>query len=93
LGVLTIFGGIGQSTSETSIDVLGKYVVETTFQSNGTTYTTKDNLDDPIALNFESQNICVDAGLRLKLAFFSLFGSVNRAEYTSYNAGLSLGFR
>lgn len=93
LGVLTIFGGIGQSTSETSIDVLGKYVVETTFQSGGTTYTTKDNLDDPIALNFESKNVCVDAGLRIKLAFFSIFGSVNRAEYTSYNAGFSLGYR
>lgn len=93
LGILTVFGGIGQSSSETSIDVLGKYVIETTFQSGGSTITTKDNLDDPIALNFESKNVCVDAGLRLKLAFLSLFGSINKAEYTSYNAGFSLGFR
>ncbi|HAQ17951.1 MAG TPA: hypothetical protein DCR40_01805 [Prolixibacteraceae bacterium] len=91
--ILTIYGGIGQSTSETTIDLLGKYVIETTAQVGGTTNVTKDNLEDPIALSFNSNNICMDAGLRIKLAFFSLFGSVNKAEYTSYNAGLSLGFR
>ena len=35
----------------------------------------------------------VDAGFRLKLAFFSLFGSVAKTDYVSYNAGLSFGFR
>lgn len=93
LSILTVFGGIGQSTSETNIDVLGKYVIETTFQSGGSTYTTKDNLDDPIALSFKAKNISIDAGLRLKLAFFTLFGSVNKAEYMSYNGGVGLSIR
>ena len=93
LSILTVFGGIGQSTSETNIDVLGKYVLETTFQSGGSTYTTKDNLDDPIALSFKAKNISIDAGLRLKLAFFTLFGSVNKAEYMSYNGGVGLSIR
>lgn len=93
LGILTVFGGIGQSSSETDIDLLGNYVVETTFQVGAGTTTTKDNLKDPVALNFESKNICMDAGLRIKLLFFSIFGSVNKAEYTSYNAGISLGIR
>ncbi|MEN6453759.1 MAG: DUF6588 family protein, partial [Prolixibacteraceae bacterium] len=48
---------------------------------------------DPIALEFESSNVALSAGFRLKLAFFSLYGSVNRMEYTSYNAGIALGFR
>jgi len=93
IGILTVFGGIGQSKSETTINLLGKYVIETTISAGGLSTVTKDNLDDPIDLTFESTNISIDAGLRLKLAFFSLFGSINKAEYTSYNAGLSLGFR
>lgn len=93
IGILTVFGGIGQSKSKTTIDLLGKYVIETTYHINGTDFVTKDNLNDPIDLTFESKNICMDAGIRLKLAFFSLFGSINKSEYTSYNAGLSLGFR
>jgi len=93
LGILTVYGGIGQSKSETTIDLLGKYVIETTIQTDGITTVTKDNLDDPIDITFESTNVCLDAGLRLKLAFFSLFGSINKSEYTSYSAGISLGFR
>lgn len=93
IGVLTVFGGIGHSSSETSIDLLGKYIIETTFDINGTPSTTRDELNDPIAVKFSNKNLSMDAGLRLKLAFFSLFASVNKAEYTSYNAGLSLGYR
>jgi len=93
IGILTVFGGIGQSNSETAIDLLGKYVVETKLNIDGTNVVTKDNLDDPIDVTFESTNLCLDAGLRLKLAFFSLYGSINKAEYTSYNAGVSLGFK
>lgn len=93
VGILTVFGGIGHSKSDTRINLLGQYVVETTIQEGGQSIVTKDDLIDPIDLSFVSKNICMDAGLRLKLAFFSLFGSINKAEYTSYNAGFSLGFR
>jgi len=87
IGILTVFGGIGQSKSTITINLLGKYNVK---KSTGEAIF---DLTDPIDLNFESTNLCMDAGLRLKLAFFSLFGSVNKAEYTSYNAGVSFGFR
>jgi len=93
IGILTVFGGIGQSTSDVTIDMIGKYPVITTVQGGGYAITDTDALYDPIALRFESKNISMDAGLRLKLAFFSLFGSINKAEYTSYNTGVSLGFR
>ena len=90
---MTIFGSIGQSSSETTINLLGDYVIETTLNVNGTDVIEKDALKDPIDLDFTSKNICLDAGLRLKLAFFSLFGSVNKAEYTSYNGGIALSVR
>lgn len=93
IGVLTIFGGIGHSTSKTAVDLLGKYIIETTFTSGGQQITTKDNLNDPISLNIESKKLSMDIGLRLKLGFFSLFTSVNKAEYASYNGGMSFGFR
>lgn len=91
--ILTVFGGIGQSSSESNVDLVGKYPVITKVQGGGLVITNEDALIDPIALRFETKNISLDAGLRLKLAFLSLFGSVNKSEYTSYNVGVSLGVR
>ena len=73
--------------------MLGKYPVITTVSGGGVAITNEDALVDPIALTFKSSNVSMDAGIRLKLAFFSLFGSVNKAQYTSYNAGISFGMR
>ena len=91
LGVITFFGGIGQSTSESGVDLVGKYPVITTAQGGGQIITDEAALIDPISIQFTSKNICMDAGIKLKLLFFSIFGSVNKAEYTSYNAGVSFG--
>ena len=93
ISILTVFGGIGQSTSESTVDLIGKYPVITKVQGGGLVITNEDALIDPIALQFSTKNISLDAGIRLKLAFFSLFGSINKSEYTSYNAGISLGVR
>lgn len=92
IGVLTIFGGLGQSKSETSIDLLGKYPVLTEGK-DGLEINDDNAIYDPVAVSFNSKGFCMDAGLRLKLGFFSLFGSINRSEYTSYTTGISLGFR
>ena len=93
LGILTVFGAIGNSSSKSSIDLLGKYPVVTALSNGDLTITNEDALYDPINIDFDSSNVSLDAGLRLKLAFFSLFASVTKAEYTSFNAGLGLGFR
>lgn len=93
LAFLTLFGGIGQSTSESTIDLIGKYVIVTTVNVGGVEITDKENLDNPIALKFETKNISLDAGLKIKLAFLSIFGSVNKAEYVSYNTGVSFTVR
>lgn len=93
LSVLTVFGGIGQSTSTSNVDLVGKYPVVTKVQGGGFEITDEGALIDPVALSFETSNISLDAGVRLKLAFFSIFGSVNKSQYTSYNVGVSLGVR
>lgn len=87
-GILTLFGGMGQSSSETTIDVLGKYPVLS--KRNGELVISDDDaIYDPIALSFKVNNICMDVGFRLNLFLFRIFGSVNRSEYTSYTAGIS----
>lgn len=93
LGFLTLFGSIGQSTSKSNIDLVGKYPVITKASGPGYEITEENALVDPIALYFESNKMSLDAGVRLKLAIFSIFGSINKAEYTSYTVGISLGVR
>lgn len=90
-GVLTIFGGVGQSSTESTVDFTGKYTIHTTVNIGGVDYTENENLVDPVALRFNSKNICMDAGLRLKISVISLFASVNKAEYLSYALGVGVG--
>jgi hypothetical protein len=91
LGILTFFGGIGQSTSESYLDLIGKYPVITTAENGDWVITNEDALIDPISIKYTSKNLCMDAGLKLQLGFFGIFGSVIKAEYISYNAGISFG--
>jgi len=93
LGMLTFFGGLGHSSSESTVDLIGTYTINTKGQIQGVDYTTKTDLVDPVALLFKTNNVSMDAGLRLKIMFLSVFASINKAEYTSYNAGISLGMR
>jgi hypothetical protein len=93
ISILTVFGGIGKSTSKSNVDLIGTYPVVVKAQNGGYEITEKGALIDPVALSFETSNLSLDIGIRLKIAFFSLFGSVNKSEYTSYNAGVSLGMR
>lgn len=93
LGPLTVFGSISQNSSKSTVDLLGKYPVVTALSNGDLVISDEDALYDPIALEFENSNVSMDAGLRLKLAFFSVFGSVSKSQYTSVNAGVALGFR
>ncbi|WP_299580148.1 DUF6588 family protein [uncultured Sunxiuqinia sp.] len=90
IAILTIFGSIGNSQSSSKVDLLGTYPVPNDFNNAGLSF---EDQVDPIKLRFESSNLSLDAGLRLKLAFFNIFASVNKAEYTSYNAGIALSVR
>lgn len=90
IAFITIFGSVGNSQSHTKIDLLGRYPVGIDVIDDEVVVTDET---DPIKLRFDSSQISMDAGIRLKLAFFNVFASINKAEYTSLNAGISLGIR
>ncbi|WP_372650131.1 DUF6588 family protein [Draconibacterium sp.] len=100
LAVITFFGSLTGNSSKTTFDILGKYPVPDPAKL-GTDFTNIEDLlinamteeEDPIALSYKDNYIGIDAGFRLKLAFFSLFGSISKANYVSYNGGISFGFR
>ena len=91
--ILTVFGAIGQSTSQSNVDVLGTFPVVATAQGGGLEITQKGALKDPVAVKFDTSNMSMEAGFRIKIAVLSLFGSINKSEYTSLNVGLTLGMR
>nr|WP_321357295.1 DUF6588 family protein [uncultured Draconibacterium sp.] len=100
IAVITFFTSVTGNSSKTTFDILGKYPVPDP-EKLGTNLTNIDDLlvnamteeEDPIALSYKDNYIGIDAGFRLKLAFFSLFGSISKANYVSYNGGISFGFR
>ncbi len=90
LSFITFYGSIGNSNSHTSADLLGKFPVVKKDNENGIVVEPEI---DPIKLKFSSSRLSMDAGVRFKMAFFNIFGSINKAEYMSYNAGISFSFR
>ena len=100
IAVVTFFGSVTGNSSKTTFDILGKYPVPDPAKL-GTNITNLDDLlvnamteeEDPISLKYKDNYIGIDAGFRLKLAFFSLFGSISKANYVSYNGGISFGIR
>lgn len=89
--VLTVFGAIGKSTSKVDVNLLGTYPVVATAEGGGLVITQEGALVNPVQLDFETSNMSMELGARLKFTFLSLFASINKSEYTSYTAGLSLG--
>ncbi len=90
VGILTAFGSIGNNKTETNIDLVGNYPI----LEDGVTEVRIVGERDPLSIDLgSSTNIAYNAGLRLKLAFFKIYASVNKAQYTSYNAGIALGIR
>lgn len=87
---ITFFGSVGNSRSKTRVDLLGRYPVGV--NGSGNNLSVKEEID-PIKLRFKSSNVSLDAGIRMKMAFFNIFASVNKAEYASLNAGISLSVR
>ncbi|WP_319502995.1 DUF6588 family protein [uncultured Draconibacterium sp.] len=100
IAVITFFASVTGNSSKTTFDILGKYPVPDP-EKLGTDFTNIEDLlvnamieeEDPIALSYKDNYMGIDAGFRLKLSFFSLFGSISKANYVSYNGGISFGFR
>jgi len=89
LSVITFYASASGNKSKSTFDLLGRYPVGA--DDDGTI--NYADIPDPINIDIKNSYFAVDAGFRLKLAFFSLFASVAKADYMSYNAGLSFGLR
>ena len=93
IAILTVFGGIGQSTAKSNIDLLGTYPVVAKTSAGGLEITQKGALVDPVAVSFNTSNLSMEAGVRIHLAILGISASISKAEFTSYNLGVSLGLR
>jgi len=89
LSVLTLYVSATGNKTKSTFDLLGRYPIG----SEVAGVLVYDDVEDPIQMNIENSYFALDAGLRIKLLFFSMFGSVSKADYVSYNAGISFGFR
>jgi hypothetical protein len=93
LAILTVFGAISQSKSTSNVDLLGTFPVVATTQGGGLEITQEGALVDPVALQFDTSNMSMEAGVRIKLAALAVYGSISKSEYTSLNVGVTLGVR
>ena len=91
--ILTVFGAIGQSMSTSNVDLTGTYPFIAATSAGVLEVSQKGALKDPVSVQFDTSNISMEAGVRVKFTILSLFASINKSQYTSYNAGVSLGFR
>lgn len=86
--VLTVYGGLGYNNSTTNFDVKGHYEIKspTPLVNNYTTF-------DPLSMSYDTKGFVFNAGLRIKLAVFALFGDYTYAGTSMYTAGFGFTFR
>jgi hypothetical protein len=83
--VLTVYGGIGYNSSSSSYMLKGMYKDPNAMSALA--------FNDPFNLSYSSTGMMFNAGLRIKLAVFMLFGDYTYAGTSMYTAGLGFTFR
>ncbi len=87
LPVINFYGGLGYVTGTSDFDVLGTYTVRA-----GTPLTeTSSTFEDPFSINTKVSGVKATLGTRLSLAFFSIYGEYNFAEYSTASVGIGFG--
>ncbi|WP_342647304.1 DUF6588 family protein [Mucilaginibacter sp. CSA2-8R] len=82
----TPFAAVGYNVARTNVGLLGNFPVSNAIATY-TVYT------DPVNININSiNNVKVDAGFQLDLAFLKFYASGSLAKYKSVTAGVGLGF-
>ena len=82
LSILTLYGGVGYNTANTNFVMEGDYDIEGV-----------DLPTDPIDFEFSTSSPRLTAGLRLKLAIFTLHADYTLQEYSLITAGFGLSVR
>lgn len=84
LPLLSLYAGAGIQGGSIDVDMLGEYDVD----DNGTI-----DYTNPISLSIDSDaKAQVLAGFQLKVSILRIYGEVTLSEYTTYNAGVGIGF-
>ncbi|TRX64256.1 DUF6588 family protein [Carboxylicivirga sp. M1479] len=78
--VVSFYTGLGYGTTTSNFDVVGEFV--------GYEDTSK-----PIALEYKTSGFDFNAGMRLRLAIFSLHADYTVGEYSVITAGVGINFR
>lgn len=81
ISIITPYVGLGYATNDVTFKMLGDYETETSV------------LTDPINFEYEDSGFRANAGLRIKLAFFTLTGEYAFQEYDTYTVGFGFSFR
>ena len=88
--IINIFGGIGYSSGNSELNMLGTYDLDYDVNGGGTV---TETVVDPLNLDFNASGFKTTVGARLSLGFFKIFGSYTLQEYNTVNAGIALSFR
>ncbi|QHL88646.1 hypothetical protein GU926_14905 [Nibribacter ruber] len=91
ISVITGYAGIRYSNVETDLNAVGKYPV-VAYRTTAPYNKYVDDVVDPILVNMKDAQVGGTAGLRLKLAFFSIYGEYTLAKYSTAMAGIGLGW-
>ncbi|MFB9865344.1 DUF6588 family protein [Rufibacter immobilis] len=91
LSVLTAYAGVRYSNIETDLNAEGRYPV-VAYRTTAPYTKYVEDLENPVTLNMKDSQWGATAGLRLKLAFFSLYGEYTLSKYSTASAGIGLGF-
>lgn len=90
LPVITFFGSLGFSRAYTTVSLLGDYPM---LNYEGNTVVIED-FNNPVNFEFDNYSgLQATAGLRFKLAIFTLHANYTRANYNLITAGVGLSFR
>ncbi|MCF6361473.1 MAG: hypothetical protein L3J29_12020 [Cyclobacteriaceae bacterium] len=85
--VFTGFVGIGFDNFKTNLNLNGDYYIRIPGVAD------RLAIKDPVALNVDGSGFRATAGVRLKLAIFTLHGAYTLQEYNTLNVGFGFSFR
>ncbi len=90
LAILSFYAGLGYSASKTSFDLFGEYPFVEPVDNNWV----PDTIMDPINMEVKTSQMEISAGMRFKLAIFSLGigGAFSPNGYSTVNLSLGVGY-
>jgi len=92
LKIIDLYGGIGYTAGNSSLNVNGDYTYNYTFVGVPLPNVT-ETITDPIAINHSLSGIKSTLGMRINLAFFKIYADYSFQEYSTANAGISFSFK